>query len=167
MAQVWLPVTGPNKDIDWRRIKAFAKAEKQIQELGYTNISDKNKVHAANDSYMRYNDQGELIPLAQQTDRFFMTHGYTIDDLVENTSLAEELTGADEDAVSELIDSIYAKDRVKKQYGISGMRSRNRYDHIMKLPIFVRISPTASSDVKIAAKHGPLQTPHTEEEFMV
>jgi hypothetical protein len=37
----------------------------------------------------------------------------------------------------------------------------------MKLPIFVRISPTASSDVKIAAKHGPLQTPHTEEEFMV
>ena len=56
IAQVWLPVTGPNKDIDWRRIKAFAKAEKQIQELGYTNISDKNKVHAANDSYMRYND---------------------------------------------------------------------------------------------------------------
>ena len=36
--------------------EAFAKAEKQIQELGYTNISDKNKVHAANDSYMRYND---------------------------------------------------------------------------------------------------------------
>lgn len=167
IAQVWLPVTGPNKDIDWRRIKAFAKAEKQIQELGYTNISDKNKVHAANDSYMRYNDQGELVPISQQTERFLMTHGYTIDDLAENTSLAHELTGVDEDAASALIDSIYAKDRVKKQYGISDMRARNGYDAIMKLPIFVRISPTASSDVKIAAKHGPLQTPHTEEEFMV
>lgn len=167
IAQVWLPVTGPNKDIDWRRIKAFAKAEKQIQELGYTNISDKNKVHAANDSYMRYNDQGELVPISQQTDRFLMTHGYTIDDLAESTSLAKELTGVDEDAASALIDSIYAKDRVKKQYGISDMRARNGYDDIMKLPIFVRISPTASSDVKIAAKHGPLQTPHTEEEFMV
>lgn len=167
IAQVWLPVTGPDKDIDWRRIKAFAKAEKQIQELGYTNISDKNKVHAANDSYMRYNDQGELVPIPQQTERFLMTHGYTIDDLAENTSLAKELTGVDEDAASALIDSIYAKDRVKKQYGISDMRSRNGYDDIMKLPIFVRISPTASSDVKIAAKHGPLQTPHTEEEFMV
>lgn len=167
IAQVWLPVTGPNKDIDWRRIKAFAKAEKQIQELGYTNISDKNKVHAANDSYMRYNDQGELVPIPQQTERFLMTHGYTIDDLAENTSLAKELTGVDEDAASALIDSIYAKDRIKKQYGISDMRSRNGYDDIMKLPIFVRISPTASSDVKIAAKHGPLQTPHTEEEFMV
>jgi hypothetical protein len=96
-----------------------------------------------------------------------MTHGYTIDDLAENTSLAHELTGVDEDAASALIDSIYAKDRVKKQYGISDMRARNGYDDIMKLPIFVRISPTASSDVKIAAKHGPLQTPHTEEEFMV
>lgn len=167
IAQVWLPVTGPNKDIDWRRIKAFAKAEKQIQELGYTNISDKNKVHAANDSYMRYNDQGELVPQSQQTERFLMTHGYTIDDLAENTSLAKELTGVDEDAASALIDSIYAKDRVKKQYGISDIRSRNGYDDIMKLPIFIRISPTASSDVKIAAKHGPLQTPHTEEEFMV
>ena len=167
IAQVWLPVAGPNKDIDWRRIKAFAKAEKQIQELGYTNISDKNKVHAANDSYMRYNDQGELVPQSQQTERFLMTHGYTIDDLAENTSLAKELTGVDEDAASALIDSIYAKDRVKKQYGISDMRARNGYDDIMKLPIFVRISPTASSDVKIAAKHGPLQTPHTEEEFMV
>lgn len=167
IAQVWLPVTGPNKNIDWRRIKAFAKAEKQIQELGYTNISDKNKVHAANDSYMRYNDQGELVPQSQQTERFLMTHGYTIDDLAESTSLAKELTGIDEDAASALIDSIYAKDRVKKQYGISDMRARNSYDDIMKLPIFVRISPTASSDVKIAAKHGPLQTPHTEEEFMV
>ena len=167
IAQVWLPVTGPNKDIDWRRIKAFAKAEKQIQELGYTNISDKNKVHAANDSYMRYNDQGKLVPQSQQTERFLMTHGYTIDDLAESTSLAKELTGVDEDAASALIDSIYAKDRVKKQYGISDMRARNGYDDIMKLPIFVRISPTASSDVKIAAKHGPLQTPHTEEEFMV
>lgn len=167
IAQVWLPVTGPNKDIDWRRVKAFAKAEKQIQELGYTNISDKNKVHAANDSYMRYNDQGELVPQPQQTERFLMTHGYTIDDLAENTSLAKELTGVDEDAASVLIDSIYAKDRVKKQYGISDMRSRNRYDDIMRLPIFVRISPTASSDVKIAAKHGPLQTSHTEEEFMI
>lgn len=167
IAQVWLPVTGPNKDIDWRRIKAFAKAEKQIQELGYTNISDKNKVHAANDSYMRYSDQGELVPQLQQTERFLMTYGYTIDDLAESTSLAKELTGVDEDAASALIDSIYAKDRVKKQYGISDMRARNGYDDIMKLPIFVRISPTASSDVKIAAKHGPLQTPHTEEEFMV
>lgn len=167
IAQVWLPVTGPDKDIDWRRVKAFAKAEKQIQELGYTNISDKNKVHAANDSYMRYNDQGELVPQSQQTERFLMTHGYTIDDLAESTSLAKELTGVDEDAASVLIDSIYAKDRVKKQYGISDMRARNGYDNIMKLPIFVRISPTASSDVKIAAKHGPLQTPHTEEEFMV
>lgn len=167
IAQVWLPVTGPNKDIDWRRIKAFAKAEKQIRELGYTNISDKNKVHAANDSYMRYNDQGQLVPQSQQTDRFLMTYGYTIDDLAENTSLAKELTGIDEDAASALIDSIYAKDKVKKQYGISDMRARQGYDDIMKLPIFVRISPTASSDVKIAAKHGPLQTPHTEEEFMI
>jgi hypothetical protein len=78
----------------------------------------------------------------------------------------EELTGEEEDQVDNWIVGAYNKS-TQASHGLKQMAQRQYRDDIMKVPVFIKISPNASSDVKVVAKHGPRQEYHSESDFMV
>lgn len=166
IAQVFLPVT-ISGDIDWKGMKGFSAAENEIKTRGTNNLSidQKNLIHEKHGSYMRYTKDGQLEAV-RTTAAFFRTRGYTIDDrLPKDITMAAELKGGEEDQIAEQINGIYSK-ALKKAYGISGIAGQQKWDDIFEVPIFIKISPTASSDVAIAAKHGPKQKYYSEADYM-
>lgn len=165
--QVFMPVT-MNGDIDWKGMKGYSKAEEEIKNRNITDIKTKRQIHAKHGSYMTYDSDGTLKPV-QKTAAFFRTWGYSIDDRVDKVpgiTMYEELTGEEEDQVDNWIVGAYNKS-TQASHGLKQMAQRQYRDDIMRVPVFIKISPNASSDVKIVAKHGPRQEYHSESDFMV
>lgn len=164
MAAVWMPVLNDGS-IDWQGFYAYSIAEQKCKENNITDPSKKNQIHASYGSYARFNAEGNQI-VTDGVEQFFLTYGYTIDDLVGDSKLNMELTGDKEQAADDLINAIYNKN-VAKTTGIKSMSHKQSWDDIVKVPIFIKISPNAASDARIFAGHGPSESPHTEDEFMV
>ena len=164
IAAVWLPVNGDG-EIDWQGFNAYSKAEKEIHDKGITDPQEKARIHSANGSYITYNSKGEMVPL-RQTEKYFMTHGYTSGNIVGDSKLNIELKGDQEDAAEDIIDAIYNKS-LKTATGISGISGKHWWNKIYITPIFIKASPTASTDARIAAGHGPMDKPHPIQDFMV
>ena len=95
-----------------------------------------------------------------------MTYGYTSGNIVGDSKLNVELTGDQEDAAEDIIDAIYNKN-IQKATGISGISGKHWWNNIYVTPVFIKASSTASTDARIASGHGPLDRPHTIQDFMV
>lgn len=165
MATVWMPVDASG-EIDWRGFYAYQEAEQKCQDNNITDPQEKNKIHALNGSFARFNAEGKLI----QTDgvqQFFLTYGYTTDGNMGDNRYFQELKGDEEDAAQQLIDAIYNKTSAKAT-GLKSMDNNGIFSDVVKVPIFIKVSPNAASDARIYAGHGPIETNnHTQEEYMV
>lgn len=165
IAQVMMP-TLRDGSIDWNGIHAYALAEKKCQEQGITDPRQKNEIHALAGSNIRFNDDGSIVQTAE-VQPYFMTFGFTAEKNAEESHYNIELDGQSEDAADALIKSVY-KNNISKQMGLSGMAGKHWWSDIVKVPIFIKISPTAASDARIYAKHGPVESnSHTEEDYML
>lgn len=164
-AAVYMPIDEEG-NIDWRGFHAFTQAEEQIKKNHITDPKTKNQIHAAHHSYAMYDQDNNLI----ETDRvgkFFLAYGYTIDDHIDdNNSMVEELQDDKEDYADQLIKSIYNKNTSKK-FGIKGIDSKQFWDDIYKVPIFIKINQFASGDAYRYAGHGSLMNPMTLQQDMV
>ncbi len=165
IAQVMMPVLNDGS-IDWQGVHAYAIAEERCKQAGITDPKQKNEIHALAGSNIRFNDDGSI----QQTDNvvpYFLTYGYTVEKNAGDTKYKIELTGDREKIADDLIKSVYnTKDA--KALGIEGMSGKHRLSDIVKVPVFIKISPTAASDARIYADHGPIeQNNHSEEEYML
>ena len=140
-------------------------AEKEIHDKQITDPKEKAKIHAAKGSYITYTSDGKAVAL-RKTEKFFMTHGYTSGNIVGDSDLNVELTGDREDAAEEVLDSIYGKN-ISKATGISGIRGKHWWNNIYITPIFIKASKTAATDARIASGHGPVDKPHSIQDFMV
>lgn len=165
MATVWMPVDASG-EIDWRGFNAYQEAEKKCEENNITDPQEKNKIHALNGSFARFNAEGKLI----QTDgveQFFLTYGYTTDGNIGDNRYFQKLKGDEEDAAQQLIDAIYNKTSAKAT-GLKSMDNNGIFSNVVKVPVFIKVSPNAASDARIYAGHGPVETNnHTQEEYMV
>lgn len=164
IAAVSLPVDSEG-NIDWRGFHAYSEAEKEIRDQNITDPQKKAQKHAQKGSYMTYNSEGKLIPI-RKTEKFFMTHGYTSGNIVGDSKLNVELTGKDEKNAEAIIDAIYNKN-IAKATGISGISGKHWWNNIYVTPVFIKASKTASTDARIAGGHGPVDHPHSEEDFMI
>lgn len=165
VAKVYMPVD-QNGNIDWVGFHAFSEAEEEIKKNNITDYRQKNQIHAAHHSYATYDSQGNI----QETDfikPYIMTYGYTIDDLVnDENSLVFELEGDEEQFADQLIESVYNK-KVAQNYGLKKMAKKQRWDDIMKVPIFMKVSQFASGDAYRYGGHGSNMTPRTLQEDMI
>lgn len=164
IAAVWLPVNS-NGEVDWQGFKAYSMAEKEIHDRQITDPKTKAEIHANRGSYITYNSNGEQIPV-RQVERYFMTTGYTSGNIIDGSTLNVELTGSTEDAAEDVLESIYS-DNIAKYTGINGIRGRHSWNNIYATPVFIKASKTASTDARIAAGHGPKDTPHSIQDFMI
>ena len=165
IAQVMMP-TLQDGSIDWKGVHAYALAEKSCQEQGITDPRQKNEIHALVGSNIRFNDDGSIVQTAE-VQPYFMTFGFTAEKNAEKSNYNIELDGQSEDAADALIKSVY-KNNISKQMGLSGMAEKHWWSDIVKVPIFIKVSPTAASDARIYAKHGPVESnSHTEEDYML
>lgn len=165
MATVWMPVDASG-EIDWRGFDAYQAAERKCEENNITDPQEKNKIHALNGSYARFNAEGKLIP-TDGVEQFFLTYGYTTDGNMGDNRYFQELKGEEEDAAQQLIDAIYNKTSAKAT-GLKSMDHNGIFSDVVKVPVFIKVSPNAASDARIYAGHGPVETNnHTQEEYMV
>lgn len=165
MATVWMPVDASG-EIDWRGFNAYQEAEKKCEENNITDPQEKNKIHALNGSFARFNAEGKIIQ-TNGVEQFFLTYGYTTDGNMGDNRYFQKLTGDEEDAAQQLIDAIYNKTSAKAT-GLKSMDNNGIFSDVVKVPVFIKVSPNASSDARIYAGHGPVETNnHTQEEHMV
>ena len=166
VAAIYMPVKD-NGDVDWDGFHGFSKAEQYIKENNITDIDQKNMIHARCGSYGMYDRNGE-IKTNGKTARYLLTYGYTIDDHAEmdNNTMGEELTGQEEKDADLLISQIYNK-HLKNTTGISGIREKNIWDDIYKVPIFIKLDDRASMDAYRYGGHGSNMTPRTLEQDMM
>lgn len=151
VASVWMPVD-INGNIDWEAFHAYSAAEAEIQEKHITDPVKKNQIHMQKGSRVMYDASGNIIN-NQNTEQFLMTHGYTIDDLVDSkNALTRELKGSEEDYIDQLFESIYSK-KLKKDTGIT-VQGKNKWDDIIQVPIFIKISPNAALNAGTFAGYG-------------
>lgn len=164
VAAVYMPVDR-NHNIDWDGFHGFSAAEKEIKDQNITDLEEKNRIHAQYNSYAHYDQNGNLVP-DTLTERFILTYGYTIDDkIADNNQMVEELTDDQEDAADQLLKTIYNKS-VKNKYGISGIKGKQTWDDIFRVPIFIKINEFAAQDAYRYGGHGSNMVPRSLEEDM-
>lgn len=164
VAAIYMPVTSSG-DIDWDGFHAFSQAQQYIRENDIKEIDQKNMIHARFGSYAYFDKDGSL-KTRTDTARYMLTYGYTIDDHIsDGNQMVQELTDQEESDADALISQIYNK-HLKNTTGVSGMGSKNFWDDIFKVPIFIKMDDTASMDSYRYGGHGSNMTPRTLEEDM-
>lgn len=158
----WMPINS-NGDINWKSYQGCEKAEKVIEERGYVNDEDKNKVHSEYGSFCRYvNGELKVIP-GVQTAKYFITYAYALDDEINEdvNTMVEQVTGQQEDYIKDLYDRVF-NDDVQKKTGFENPRSW--WDDIYKVPIFIKVNESAPFDVYRYNGHGSLLSAQTLED---
>ena len=160
----WMPVKS-NGDINWEQYKGCEKAENIIKERGYVTDEDKNKVHAECNSFCRYVN-GEMKARGP-VDKYYLTYAYALDDEIDEdiNSMAEPITGDEEDKIEDLYDQIFDNKDAQEKYGFDN--HRRFYDDIYKVPVFFKVNESAPFDVYRYNGHGSLMTPKTLDEDML
>lgn len=164
VANVWLP-TDAVGNIDWNAFHSYAAAEAEIQEKHITDPIQKNQVHMSKGSQTRYDSSGNIVQ-NQRMQQFLMTHGYTIDDLIDSkNTLTRELKGQEEDDVDQLFGAVYSK-KLKKDTGIT-VQGKNFWDDIIQVPVFIKISDNAAINAGTFAGYGSQVTNNTLQQDMI
>lgn len=166
VATVYMP-TLSSGDIDWEGMHGYSQAEAEISAKGIIDPIKKNEIHSKYNSYAQYDQNGNLIPI-NNTQKYLLTYGYTIDDLVDedNNYFVTELTGDVEDEISDAINTIYSNKDLKK-VGIKGMNHMQGWDDIYKVPIFIKVDDNAAANAYRYAGHGSLLPGRTLSEDMI
>ena len=158
VANVWMPVDSQG-NIDWRSLTAFSEAEDEIKRKGITDPNEKNQIH------YKYNSPVEYDPVTGQykngsVAQFLYTTGFTIDDnLSDSNNMYEELSGDKEDIVSDEMDAIYENFKTE-------VNSKQFWDDIVAVPVFIKIGDNASMNASYYAKQGSLVNDNTIQQDM-
>ena len=158
VANVWMPVDSQG-NIDWRSLTAFSEAEEEIKRRGITDPNEKNQIH------YKYSSPVEYDPVTGQykngsVAQFLYTTGFTIDDnLSDSNNMYEELRGGKEDIVSDEMDAIY--ENFKTEFN-----SKQFWDDIVAVPVFIKIGDNASINASYYAKQGSLVNDNTIQQDM-
>lgn len=158
VANVWMPVDSQG-NIDWRSLTAFSEAEDEIKRKGITDPNEKNQIH------YKYNSPVEYDPVTGQykngrVAQFLYTTGFTIDDnLSDSNNMYEELKGDKADLVSDEMDAIYENFKTE-------VNSKQFWDDIVAVPVFIKIGDNASMNASYYAKQGSLVNDNTIQQDM-
>lgn len=158
VANVWMPVDSQG-NIDWRSLTAFSEAEDEIKRRGITDPNEKNQIH------YKYSSPVEYDPVTGQykngnVAQFLYTTGFTIDDnLSDSNNMYEELSGDKEDIVSDEMDAIYENFKTE-------VNSKQSWDDIVAVPVFIKIGDNASINASYYAKQGSLVNDNTIQQDM-
>lgn len=158
VANVWMPVDEQG-NIDWRSVTAFSEAEDEIKQKGITDPNEKNQIH------YKHNSPVEYDPVTGQykngrVAQFLYTTGYTIDDnLSDSNGMYEELKGDRADLVSDEMDAVYENFKTE-------VSSKQFWDDIVSVPVFIKIGDNASINASYYAKQGSLVSDNTIQQDM-
>lgn len=165
VAAIYMPVKD-NGDIDWDGFHAYSQAEQYIKENNISDLNLKKSIHARFGSYATFDSQGN-IKATDKVAKYLLTYGYTIDDHIDDKNgMVQELSGQDEQDADNLISQIYNK-HLKNTTGVSGMASKNFWDDIFKVPIFIKVDEKASGDAYRYGGHGSNLQPRNLQEDML
>lgn len=168
IAVMYMPVT-VNGEIDWTGIQGYSKAEKECERQKLTDPETKNRIHAQYGSCFRYNPKTGEQYCVQSVAPYFRTFAYTVDDTFpgtfsENAPIYSRKID-DDSPIHDRIEFIQDTDENKKNtFGSIAGYSGN--DDLFKMPIFIKVQDNASTNIRMAVGHGPLQPAQSEEDFV-
>lgn len=160
--RVSLPVNH-NGDIDFKAMEGLNLINQELSEVAFedtlTKAATYNSYFTERNLPFQMDAQGNIIFKNGKMEDYAMTYGYLEDDDISEVAYVKELTGKEEDSVTDYVHSIY--DKYNRERPTWAM-----FNDMYTFPIFIKIDKNANVNVPLYENRGPQVPKQGLEEVM-
>ena len=166
---IWAP-TDQNGDIDLSGLQTFNELLNYFDSDPSLSIADKNNILQQYGVQGYLNENGQFVGTGNMS-QFLVFTGITSDEVInDNDPFAETLSGDEKKFELDQIDRVYGYLNGQKRNKSGNLKFQKGWfdftTDIIKAPVFMKLKPTAKTEVSTFANHGPLVSMPSYEELV-